>query len=478
MSALLVRLWHSPTATTWGSLAIRLAAMLVVLPVVLMRFAPPEVALWQLFSTLFMLAMMLDFGLAPTFVRLLSFARGGATLVEMARMQRSAAAPARPANPAVAGSVLATSRWLYPRIATGVTVLLAVFGTVSLIKPVAQTQDMFAEWVAWSVVLGSTGLSLWGGGYSAALQGMEKIAEMRRWEMVTGFCQIVTSGIVLAFGGHLLALVSTYQAWAVLGAIRNRWLLRRLHPELFATLPAPYPEVIKVAWPAAWRSGFGVLMSQGIVQASGVVYSQLAPAAEVASYLLALRLVLIISQFCQAPFYSKLPRLAALQAEGKTADQVRIAQKGMQTSYWVFAMLSIAVLVGYWMILAIRRIDSVYFFNPMVFSLLSLGFFVERMGAMHIQLYSLTNHIIWHIATSVTGVLMILASTLLFRQVGVYAFPAALLMAYTLFYCPYSMSNSYKAYRLRFPEYEFSTSLAPAATLIFSASLLLLAIRI
>lgn len=464
MSALLRRIWHSPTATTWGSLAVRLSAVVVVLPLVLVRFAPAEVALWQLFSTMLMLAMMLDFGLAPTFARLLAFARGGATLADMARMAQSSQIIARPADPAVAAAVVSTLRWLYPRMALGATVLMAVVGTLGLIKPFSQSQDAAAAWAAWALVLATTGIALWGGAYAAALQGMDKIALMRRWEVATGLGQVVTSLVVLLLGGQLLALVAGYQAWAVVSALRNYWLLRSQHPALFAERPAAQTQVLGVMWGPAWRSGLGVLMSHGLIQASGLVYSQMAPAAEVAAYLLALRLAMLISQFCQAPFYSKLPRLAEMQAAGQKTEQLRLAQRGMRMAYWVFAGMAVLVALGAEpLLLAIGSRTS--FVSAGVWTVLALAFFAERFGAMHLQLYSLTNHIVWHIANGVTGVVMIVIAALAYPRFRELAFPAAMLVAYVGFYCVYSVAHSKAAFKLRLWRFESRTAMPAALAL-------------
>src|SRR6202012_3480933 len=104
--------------------------------------------------------------------------------------------------------------------------------------------------------------------------------------------------------------------WAVINALLNRLLLVRLFPALMHLPARRDAAVLRALWPATWRSGIGVLASHGIIQSSGLVYSQLAPAADLASYLLALRVVTMVSQISQAPFYSKLPRMAALQASG------------------------------------------------------------------------------------------------------------------------------------------------------------------
>ena len=104
MRAVLSRAWHSPTLMTWGSLLVRLAGVVVILPIVLRRFSPPEVAVWQLFASLMTLVLLMDLGLSPTFSRLLAYARGVASLDDMRDMRQLKDRPPAPAG-AGAGSI-------------------------------------------------------------------------------------------------------------------------------------------------------------------------------------------------------------------------------------------------------------------------------------------------------------------------------------------------------------------------------------
>jgi hypothetical protein len=219
MRLLANRLWNSATFTTWGSLGIRLSAVAVLLPLVLVRFAPAEVAVWQLFATLFTLVLLFDFGLSPTFSRMLAYARGGASLAEISDLRhRPAMAAHREPDLQTAAAIMSTLRWLYPRLALGIITGFAVLGTLALRTPIAQTADPQTAWLAWGVALGTSAFGFWGNSYAAALQGMNSIAPLRRWEVATGLGQILSAIAVLSWGGGLLALVVTYQIWVLLNA--------------------------------------------------------------------------------------------------------------------------------------------------------------------------------------------------------------------------------------------------------------------
>lgn len=468
-------LWHSPTFTTWGSLLVRFASVVLLLPIVLVRFSAEEVAVWQLFSALFVLGLMLDYGLAPTFTRLLSYARAGMALEDMGRVtsDRTGMAPSAARAIKSAQGIFSTMRWLYPRLALVVTLLLAILGTWSLNKPIHQLQDPTSAWIAWSLVVVTMLASIWGSCFGGALQGMNQIAPMRRWDIGFGAAQVTTSMLVLGLGGGLLALVAVYQVWAVLGVARNRALLKRLHGELFSRRVELDRRVLRAAGPQTWRSLVSVLSSHGVTQLSGVFYGQVIPAADVASYLLALRLITVVSQFSQAPFYTKLPNLAELHAAGETQQVLLVATRGMRIAHWVFVGGALAAAFGAPLLLVLLK-SKTAFVPPHVFAVLALAFFLERFGSMHMQLYSLTNHIVTHIGYGVTGAVICVGTIGLLPVCGLLAFPLAMLLGYALIFCPFALHYSSKAVPLEFMRFERKTSAFPIALLLVGLTISIL----
>lgn len=425
-----------------------------------------QVALWQLFASVQALVLMFDFGLSPTLARMLGYARGGGS-AESPPSQKPSDHQDRSISTdwQYIQRLSATLRWLYPRLAVAVVLLFGIVGTFALLRPIAVAGNAGSAWMAWGIVLMGSFAGLAGNSYAAMLQGMDNIVDLRRWEIVTSFVQISLSIIVLLSGGELLALVITYQTLGILSVLRNRLLLRSLHPLTLSERPSCDRKLLTSIWPAAWRSGLGVLFSQGIVQSSGLIYGQFSSASDLASFLLALRMITTVSMFSQAPFYNKLPYLAKLHAENQRATQIAVAQKGMRVAHWVFVTGALGIGLALPSLLDLIR-SQTHFVSSQMWAILSLAFFVERYGAMHLQLFSLTNKIVWHIANGVTGALSIMLALAMFPLIGSIAMPAAMFLAYTGFYSIYSVKNSNKAFNINFIEFERSTAFLPAAVLI------------
>ena len=136
------------------------------------------------------------------------------------------------------------------------------------------------------------------------------------------------------------------------------------------------------------------------------------------------------------------------------------AQRGMVLSFitYVLAFFGMSIVVQPFLIFIGSNVD---FIDPLLWSLLGLGIFFERYGAMHIQLYSVTNKIIWHIANGVSGIIFLAVSLFLYKPLGILAFPIGYISGYVGFYAWYSAKHSYREFNLRFWDFESKSTLIP-----------------
>ena len=74
---ILLRVWDSPTITTWGSYSTSTLNFIFVLPLLLTRLSTAEIALWYLFKSIMDLLPSADLGFGATFTRVIAYAMGG-----------------------------------------------------------------------------------------------------------------------------------------------------------------------------------------------------------------------------------------------------------------------------------------------------------------------------------------------------------------------------------------------------------------
>lgn len=432
---------------TWASSGVRALNVLLLLPLVVTRLDVSDVAVWYVFLSILSLQSLADMGFAPTFVRLIALADSsqGRMLPERLKgiRQVDALLHGNSQERRIEG-IWATMRHIYKRLSIGSGLVLAIAGTVVVWQPINASSDPERAWLAWGVVVVGAVVVLRGNAFAAYLLGLNEVALVRRWEALMGGAAVCSSAAVLVAGGGLLSLAVMYQAWLVLNVVRNWLLARWVRNGLLKTCERSVPPsaALRQAWHTAWRSGVGMAMGQVPLQFTGLVFAQTVPASASAAYLVSLNLLTSIRGFSMAPFYSKLPTLARLRGTGQIEELERVAGLGMLLSYWVFFVLSLGVLIGGEPLLALIG-SSTGLVSPEIWWTLSLAMLIERYGAMHLQLYSTTNHIIWHTVNGAAGVAFILISLLLFPTWGVWAFASGYLVSYAVVYAPMCAQRSY-----------------------------------
>jgi hypothetical protein len=205
-------------------------------------------------------------------------------------------------------------------------------------------------------------------------------------------------------------------------------------------------------------------MSFGVMQMSGVLVAQLADQSKVNSYLLGLRLIQAMNQIAVAPFATKLPFLARLFASGRRVELIQVATRGMRLGYWSFVIpFIISGLIGPHLLELINSQTQM----PDKPMWIAFGFAIiaERYGAMHIQLYTLTNRVVWHIANGGAGVIMMATWSMLYWKIGLLVFPLGMALANIAFYSWYCSMHSHKEFALPLPGFDASTLMWPLIAL-------------
>lgn len=455
-----LRFWDSPTFTTWGSFFTKSLSLLIVLPLILAKLTTSEINVWFLFNIMISLQVVVNMGFTPTFTRVLGYAINGSEINDL--VQPSEKVTGEP-NLESIEEIIATMRVVFLLLSILWLILLSCFGTLSLIKPINLISSNTNAWLAWLTIIITSTFSFYGSLYSSYLQGINNIPLLRRWESFSNLISILFSCIVLIFSPTLLNLVLANQfGLIILFFILIKVSYKSPFGLLFKKKHFLYynRDVIRSIWPSTWRSGLGIITSFGLTQSTGIFYAQIGNSGAVASYLLGLRLIRMINQFSAAPFYSKIPALNGLYVKNDIKKLVNFAQRGMFIAYlsYVFPFFILGIFGEFLTRLFNSNAD---FPSVILWILLGFAFFLERLGAMHIQLYSVTNKIIWHKANGITGIINALFIIIFYKYFEVYTFPAAMIVSYISFYCWYSINISIKKFEINFYIHTKKTLLVP-----------------
>jgi hypothetical protein len=447
---MLKKLWRSAIVMTWIAITVRLAGFALLLPLVLHYFSVDEVTLWLLFSAITSLQLLADFGFGQTFSREISYGFVGRSLVDSHDSSVNQPSDVEGAitkpNWGSIQSATTVMLWLYWRLALLAVLLFGALGTWAAIGPIERVTHPQLAWIAWIVVILSTGVSIYGSAYTSFLVGANRIDLQKRWEAVVGGIALLAQATVLFFGAGLLGLVLVAQVGLIAHVLVNRSLSLYVSDGRFGKTAGSNLDtrLLRVMWPTAWRTAIGSLMSLGISRGMAIAMANFLVASEAATVLIALRIIQTISQLSNVPFYVKLPELNRLRASGQISLLAKRSAKFMQASLLIYGIGAILVdLVARQLFAYIG--SQTQFPDHLFWLTLMSAVFVERFGGMHIQLLLTSNTAIAHVANGVTGAIWIVGLYVLFPIMGDLALPVSMFIAYAGFYAWYSVAPALRS---------------------------------
>jgi O-antigen/teichoic acid export membrane protein len=458
----------SANLMSWTVLSIRLAGFAILLPVALSRLSSAETSVWLLFSTIAGLQLLVDFGFSATFAREIAYGFAGGTTLEPTLDVPGGMTEAPPPNWLAIGRTLVAMRWVYRRLGLAMFAVLAGGGSLAVMHPISRIVHPAQGWAGWAVVVATTSLAVVGYSNSTLLVGANRVDMIKRWEAANGLLFLPLQLAALLLGGGLLGLVVVAQLGVLAQVLVNRHLARRITAGHGDAMPshAESAQLLRGLWPAAWRTAVGAFTSFGVSQGMAILVANLLSAGEAASVQLALRVVQILSQFSQVPFYTKIPMFNRLRALRQDRELVRLATRAIRLSLGIFVASVIAIDLFVHPLLALVG-SRTQFPGGLFWPLLAGAYLVERIGAMHVQLLLTSNRTIAHVANSVTAAVWIGLLAILWSSIGILALPTAMLLAYASFYTPWSSHLSRAALG---PDggwrFEARTSIVPAGVLL------------
>lgn len=475
MKARIRRGFASPTIATLCGMMCRSLVLVAISPIVLKTYSAAEAAIWLYLITLLGLQMIFEPSISMTFYRAIGLARGGATGLGRSIPQNGQGTGQ--ANVLLLSQIWALMRRVYPATALVTLIVLGALIGLSydaLAKQVRLPDAQTQTYGALAAFLVGIVARMYFGRHISYLHASGRITQMRWTEVVYSLAALIACLWVIAAGGGLFALALALNIPFVLGFLVQRRLAniaQRADFEFDKTI-RPDLTILATLWGQFWRTGLGVAVLLLTTQGAGLYYARIGEPASVAAYLFAMSLMRPMMQFAQVPFFTKLPRLAELQAQGAREMQVSIAARGMRLSMALLCVIVLGIGAALWAMGQFEMSDTTV--SPLLWAVIGLAACIERIGAMHLQLYSTTNHILWHWANGGAAVIFVICAALLLGPLGVLAFPLAHLISVAVFYTPYSMVSSYRAFALPWPGFELRASALPLAVLVIYAGLVLM----
>ncbi len=335
----LIRLWNSPTFTSWAGKGAQSVRLLIVLPLILRNFDEVQVAAWLLFSSLTFFTQLIFERSSGIFSRMIALAVGGANDLS----------PIKPGEPPRGNGNpnWKTIQKLYETISSlsiavsflGIvtTLVLGLFSFRNLLESYNKAHQI---WIAFGIFLLGDFLSNCFKKYSFSLKGLNQVALTNRWDALFSIISSLAGAAGLLAGVSIIGLSLILQSFNLLTIFRLRFFLFKWVEPRFKTFRpcALHKDILSFLFIPLCRGLVQSYASKGGLKIGVIIYTQFSTAGELASMLLLIRLLDTAKSFAGAPIFSHVPKFSRLLAEGKNAQLTKSVLRAMKQAQWVLIL--------------------------------------------------------------------------------------------------------------------------------------------
>jgi O-antigen/teichoic acid export membrane protein len=337
--------WRSAMLAGVLGTGIRAGANLLLLPLVLdqSKLSSSELALWWVFLALGAFGNLADFGFGSTIPRIYSYLLAGAEDFDAEGLRE--AKTGGPPNFAGITRVMATVQSLYLKISLVAVSLLVIGGTLSLIKPVAESGLGGKVWWLWAVFVVVIGYNVATGHWMLAAQGLNRMRDLQLAYVFSGLGYVSCAAVLLVCRMGLASMVIA----SFIGGWILRWRCRQVYREVVPDPEqpaAPDPQIVRKLWPNACK--FGVLAIGGFCIANGnvLICSQFLGKETTASFGLTAKLANFMMSFAGLWLAVKWPEIAILRTQGRLEEMARLFARRLTLVMVSFVGMAMMVLIA------------------------------------------------------------------------------------------------------------------------------------
>lgn len=367
--------------------------------------------------------MLADSGFGSTLIRAVSYFKAGAAKIPRTRKEYDEVVEIEKDEPHLENlkNLLSTSFRIYLYLNLFVLLILLTAGVVLVWNIMELGGHDTMLWLAYALIIPYCLVMITAIKWSSFVRGLGYISlEARISTMIDAF-QVVIFVLILTLKlppaylvGMMLISVSFKLLWLrrfVLKWFRERGIVniekRHFDKNIFHSL-----------WGATWRNAGLSWGNYAIIYGTSIVVAQIKDPVMMASFLMTMRVIDIISGIARAPFYANIPKIYEFAAK---KDFVNLKKRASEYIFVGMAMMvggfAVMALLGNWTF-GVFGIDTR--FLPL--AILLVIFATEVLNwhsAFHASIYISTNQVPFLIPSTVSGGLIIGLGLLVLPRYGV-----------------------------------------------------------
>lgn len=446
---------NNATFLTFLSTLSRFGIGLAVLPVMLLKFNSYEISLWLFLTTLLSLISLASFGFGQSTVRCINYFISGypeiPKSINQFNFESEKLKQNQPINKKGIGDILFLTSKVYIVLCVLSIFLISSLGVLVSWNIMSLGNHSFQNWASFALVGLIAILRIQFSRLVSIIEGFNQVAKIRLLESSFGLIKILLflSFIILGFEIIHLFLIELFLQ--ILANFRSNKLIKKIITKENISYSKTFNfEMLNQIWPSTWRYGLMLFSSYFINNGTILVVAQLSDTIIISSYLLTVRVLMIIRSLTISQFNANYPYLIRLVVS-KDFLSIKILLTSIIRNS--LTLLTLSLLFIYFFGNDIINILSkdIQILENYLFIIMSIGIFLETHHGIHANIYLSTNHVPFLWPGFISGILIILISSILIQTYGLLG------IVLTQFFIQLSFNNWFSVYlNLKLLKWNFS----------------------
>lgn len=389
----------------------KVAANIILLPVVLKMLTDDELGIWYVFGSVSQIVVLLDFGFAATIARNIAYAWCGVDSLQKDSI--GSLREGQETNFEYFKRVLDTCRFIYLIIAS---VALIILLTAGLFYIRSLDETFILAWIIYSIGVAVNLLYCY---YTSFMRGIGAIAENNKAAVITKLAQIIVTIVLLSTGNGILGVSIAYLVSGVILGLCSKFYFERyddIKNKLSAikskSSMAEIKSMFGIIWYNASKDGLVTVANYLNTQANTLICSSVLGLVTTGAYGLSVQLATISASIAGIPFTSALPKLQEKAAQRDNESGCRLFSGSMVLFALSYVLLTVLVIV---MLPIIKLLKPTLVIDIPMLLIVFLLLFIDKIYHLCASLISTFNTLPYTKAFFYSSIISVVVSYILAR---------------------------------------------------------------
>lgn len=338
------RVWNTAVLWSWLFSFLRLASVLVLLPL-LTRLPASDFGFYYLLLSIVAVAPLIDLGFSASVERAVSYAMAGATHLqpEGPPVSKQSGSP----NFALFWKLVQTARVFYRGLTLLLLVVLGGVGTYIVSQSAPATTYPGLAWTAWCVALLNAAFEVYASWWNVVLRGMNYVVAGTRILCLGYALKLILSTVLLILGfGVLSVFAAGLIASGVIRSLSRSKVLHAAPPAEAVRLPRrEMIGLLRTLWPNSWRIGLQLISTYAMALALMLICNKKFELAGAGQYGFSLNIAAVIQAIASVWVMVKWPTINQMRSRNDVAGMQRLLWGRVWLETLTFISLAVLAIV-------------------------------------------------------------------------------------------------------------------------------------